>query len=134
MAGTADVREIEARAEGGDAGARLALAMLAHQVAATVGAVATALPAIDGLVFTGGIGEHSASIRGAIADHLSVISVPDELRPVAADGIAADGPPAVLVIGAREDLVIADEVTRLIGAAGDQEDPGEPGPAEPRRG
>ena len=114
LTGTADVRAIEQRAEGGDASASLALAMFAHQVAATTAGVATALPTVDALIFTGGIGEHSVAIRAAVSDRLGVLAVPRPLRAVAADGIAADGPPAVLVVRAREDSVIADEVAAIL--------------------
>ena len=114
LTGTADVRAIEQRAEGGDASASLALAMFAQQVAATTAGIATALPTLDALIFTGGIGEHSAVIRAAIADRLAVVAVPGQLRAVNADGIAAGGPPAVLVVKAREDRVIADEVAATI--------------------
>lgn len=117
LTGTGDVREIERRAEGGDPSAMLALAMFAHQAAAATAGVATALPAVDALIFTGGIGEHSAMIRAAIADRLAVLAVPRQLETVAADGIAADGPPAVLVVKAREDRVIADEVAATIAIA-----------------
>ena len=114
LTGTGDVREIERRAEGGDASARLALKMFAHQVAAVTAGVATSLSAVDALIFTGGIGEHSAMVRAAIADRLAVLTVPRQLETVAADGIAADGPPAVLVVKAREDRVIAEEVATTI--------------------
>ena len=118
IAGTVDVREIEKRAEGGDAPAALALAMFAQQVAASIAASATALSALDAIVFTGGIGEHSAAIRAAVADHLTLLGVPRQLQEVMADGIAAHGPPGILVVEAREDLVIAHEVAALTDRAG----------------
>ena len=123
LTGTADVRAIERRAASGDTSASLALAMFAQQVAATTAGIATALPTLDALIFTGGIGEHSAVIRAAIADRLAVVAVPRPLRAVAADGIACDGPPAVLVITAREDRVIADEVAATIATRSDEKTP-----------
>lgn len=118
MSGTADIREIEERADRGDAAAHLALRMFARQVSASIAGVATALGNVDALIFTGGIGEHSKAIRSAVAERLTVLSVPRELRAVDQDEIAADGPPAVVVIRAREDLVIADEVATLLAASG----------------
>ena len=113
IAGASDVREIEKRALTGDADAVLGLAMFARQVAASIAASATALPALDAIVFTGGIGEHSAAIRAAVANHLTSLGVPHQLKQVNADGIAAYGPPGILVVEAREDLVIADQVATL---------------------
>ena len=118
ITGTADVREIERRAEGGDGPAVLALEMFAQQVAASIAASATALPALDAIVFTGGIGEHSVVIRAAVAGHLNLLGVPRQLKEVIADGIAAHGPPGILVVESREDLVIADEVAAVTDRAG----------------
>ncbi|HET8777756.1 MAG TPA: acetate/propionate family kinase [Candidatus Limnocylindria bacterium] len=117
IAGTSDAREVERRAERGDAAARLALAMFGRQVAASIASAATALPAMDGLVFTGGIGEHSAAFRGAILGRLGILGVPDSNAPTDGDTVVAPGPPATLVIEAREELVIAGEVEDLLHSA-----------------
>jgi acetate kinase len=112
---SADVRELERRAAHDDARARLALDMFARRAAGAIASASTALRSIDGLVFTGGIGEHSAAIRADVVRRLSAVGFGDPLRPESADGIVATGPPAVLVVAAREDLVIADEVAHEIG-------------------
>lgn len=113
IAGTSDAREIALRAERGDAAARLALTMFGRQVAASIASAATALPAMDALVFTGGIGEHSAAFRGAILARLGILGLPasgfaDD------DAVLASGAPAILVVEAREDVVIAGEVQVLL--------------------
>jgi acetate kinase len=111
IAGVADAREIDRRADGGDERARLALNMFARRAAGAIASAATALPGLDGIVFTGGIGEHSASVRNDVVQRLrALMPSAQRLHAVAGDGVAADGPPAVLVVAAREDLVIADEV------------------------
>ena len=46
-----------------DRESRLAIEMFVYQIAKAVAALAAALEGIDGLVFTGGIGEHAADIR-----------------------------------------------------------------------
>ena len=105
------MRELEDRASGGDEAARLALSMFAHRAAAGIAAVATSLQRLDAIVFTGGIGEHSAATRQAIVERLATLRVPARLASaVAADRVLADGPPAVLAVRAREDLVIAAQV------------------------
>lgn len=114
LSGTPGAREVEERAGAGDESARLALDLFARSAAAGIAAAATALPALDALVFTGGIGEHSAMIRADVARRLATLSLPAELASVDGDGIVAGGPPAVVVVEAREDRVIAAEVAALL--------------------
>ncbi|MFN8169220.1 MAG: acetate/propionate family kinase [Candidatus Nanopelagicales bacterium] len=52
-----DMREVRAAADAGSADARTALEVFAYRAATAVGALATALPRLDALVLTGGIGE-----------------------------------------------------------------------------
>ncbi len=110
LAGTADLRQIEARARHGDAEAALALAVFCRRTAAGIAGAATTLPGIDALVFTGGIGANSEAVRGDVLGRLGVLGFPRSEGTGSGDFIAALGPPAVLVIEAREDLVIASEV------------------------
>ena len=58
-----DMREIEEAALGGDQRSRLALEVFSYRVRKYIGAYFAVLGRIDALVFTGGIGEKSASIR-----------------------------------------------------------------------
>lgn len=110
IAGTPDMREISRRADAGDASARLASDMFARRAAAGIGAAMSALPALDALVFTGGIGEHSAPMRTEITRRLGTVGIPAAEAAASGDGVMAHGPPAVLVIEAREDLIIAAQV------------------------
>jgi acetate kinase len=114
IAGTSDAREIALRAERGDASADLALAMFGRQVAASIASAATALPGLDALVFTGGIGEHSAVFRAAILARLGILGFPASDAASDGDAVLASGPPAILVVEAREDVVIAGEVQVLL--------------------
>ncbi len=111
---TPSAREIEQRARTGDARAQLALEMFAARAAAGIAAVATAVPQLDALVFTGGIGEHSGLVRQEVVRRLGVLGAPGTLATPNGDGIAALGPPAVLVVEAREDLVVAGEVVNML--------------------
>jgi acetate kinase len=94
-----EMEAVEAAARGGNPDARLAVAMFVRRAAAGIAAAATSLPRVDALVFTGGIGEHAADVRAAIVSRLAVLRL---------------APAAVLVVEAREDLVIAAEVARLL--------------------
>jgi acetate kinase len=114
---SADVRDLLAAEGAGDEAAGLALELFVRSAAAGIAARAAALGILDAVVFTGGIGEHSGPIRKRIADRLAVLGVPalaDD--PVADDAILAApaGQPAVLRVAAREDVVIATSVRRLL--------------------
>jgi acetate kinase len=110
---TADMRELLAHAPT-DERAALAIAVFERSAAGAIAAAATALPRLDAVVFTGGIGENAASVRAGIVRRLAAIGVP----PVANESLTADRalvvrPVAVLVVFAREDAVIARELRAL---------------------
>ncbi|WP_111412681.1 acetate/propionate family kinase [Billgrantia lactosivorans] len=60
---TNDMRELEAAEATGHAGATLAIEVFCYRIAKSLAALSCALPRLDGLVFTGGIGENSARVR-----------------------------------------------------------------------
>lgn len=100
-----------------DAGSRLAVEYFVYQAAKQVGAMAAALGGIDGLVFTAGIGEHSAEIRRRIVQASGWLGL--ELDEAAnlrhGPRISADGSaiPA-WVIPTNEELMIARHTARLL--------------------
>lgn len=53
-----------------DIGAKEAIALFVYRAAREVGALSAALGGLDGVVFTGGIGQNSPVIRAAIADRM----------------------------------------------------------------
>lgn len=112
-----DVRELEASEA---PAAATALAHYAYRIATTVGGMAVALGGLDALAFSGGVGEHSWRVRAAVCAHLALLGVAlDDARNRACGGegeIGRDGvQPRVLVVPAREDVVIAHDVRELIG-------------------
>jgi acetate kinase len=113
---SADLRDVEAAAGAGNERAALALELFARRAAAAVAAAATALPRLDAVVFTGGIGEHAASMRREICSRLGSLGVAADLSGADADAVLSDATARVQVlrIEAREDLVIAREVHRLL--------------------
>jgi acetate kinase len=115
LCGSADMRDVLARADDGDARAELALEVYIHSLRAGIGAMTAALGGLDALVFTGGVGERSAAVRELTTAGLSFIGVAiDELLNSAAgpdaDVSAAGASAATLVLAAREDLEIARQV------------------------
>jgi acetate kinase len=116
LAGTGDMREVLARAEAGEATARLALDVYVHRLRAAVAAMTASLGGLDALVFTGGIGERSAPVRAAAADGLAFLGVRLDPERNAEAGeadrdLSAPGAGArTLLVHAREDLEIARQV------------------------
>jgi len=121
LAGTADMRQVLARADAGDERAVLAREVYLHRLRASVAAMAAALGGLDALVFTGGIGENSAEIRSRAMAGLGFLGVrEDAARNSAGQGdreIGSSGVPArTLVIAAREDLEMARQVRDVLSA------------------
>jgi acetate kinase len=119
LCGTADMREILARADSGDSQARLALDVYLHRLRGAIAAMAAALEGIDALVFTGGVGEHSSTVRAHTAEGLAFLGVSlDETRNRLAGGdaeIGADGAGVrTLVLVSREDVEIARQVRQVL--------------------
>jgi acetate kinase len=112
LSGTADMREVLARAGDGEPAASLALDVYIHRLRAGIAAMAAALGGLDVLVFTGGVGERSAPIRGFAAEGLYFLGVAIDADANAGAELDADisAPAATVhtaVIRAREDVEIA---------------------------
>jgi acetate kinase len=120
LSGSADVRELLASEASGDKAATLALDLFVRRAAAGIAGSSTALPKVDAVVFTGGIGEHSGPIRKRIVRRLSVLGVGEiDGADVREDRVLgkSEGGPAVLRVEAREDVVIAESARAILGAS-----------------
>jgi acetate kinase len=90
---TADMRELLAR-EASDSRCALAIEMYVLSVAKAIAAAAAVLGGLDGIVFTGGIGEHAEPIRRRVLERLAFLDawvrvIPaDEERVIAAACVA----------------------------------------------
>jgi acetate kinase len=83
--GESDVRALQDRVAEKDARATLALEVFATAVRKVIGAYSALLGGIDLLVFTGGIGEHSESVRKAVTQGLEFLGLtPDKIQIVPA--------------------------------------------------
>ena len=119
LGGTADMREVLARAEDGSAEAQLALQVYLHRLRAGIAAMTAALGGLDALVFTGGVGERSPDIRSRCVAELGFLGVAiDDRRNMDATGdceiTALRAQARTLVLLAREDLEIARQVRALM--------------------
>ena len=103
--GEADMQQLEARAKQGDQKAELAIDIFATAVRKYIGAYAAELGSLDLLVFTGGIGEHSQSVRERICRGLQFLGM--ESR---AEGEVSK----VLVMTSEEEAQIARQCRRLM--------------------
>ena len=120
LAGTADMRQVDAAAQRGEPEAQLALDIYIHHLAAGIAAMSAATSGLDALVFTGGIGEHSPIVRERAARRLGYLGVAIDDRKYKLEGdnviSSPDASVQSLVITAREDLQIAAEVRQLLAA------------------
>lgn len=120
LAGTSDARRVVEAAGRGDPDARLAVAVWVHRFRASVAAMVASLGRLDALVFSGGIGENSAELRSRGVAGLGFLGLdlPDGATPGGNGEGVLTSPgvrPAVVVVHAREDLVVAADVRALLG-------------------
>jgi acetate kinase len=114
-----DMRTVLAARDRGDGAAALAFDVYVHRLRREIAAMAATLGGIDVLAFTGGVGEHAAPIRAAAAAGLAFLGVAIDASANGAcsgDGDITAGGAAVatVVVSAREDLEIADQVRRAV--------------------
>ena len=104
-----DLRYVEEAAAQGNERAKLAIGNFVSGIVHYIGAFYLDLGRLDTLVFTAGIGEHSATVRKMVCDRLIPIGVKlDEERNRRNERIisAEDSPVRVLVIPTDEELGI----------------------------
>jgi acetate kinase len=114
---SADARDLLAL-ESSDPRAAQALALFCYQAKKWIGSFAAVLGGVDTLVFSGGIGEHSAPLRERICAGLGFLGI--DVDPAAnarhEPRISTDaGRVAVRVIRTDEESVIAAATLRLLG-------------------
>jgi acetate kinase len=110
------MRTLSASAADGNSDAQLAIDIFCRSIAKTIGAYAAVLHGVDLVVFTGGIGEHSAPVRAQICAplrHLGIVL--DGEKNQAADPVISETASlcAVRIVTADEDGQIARHVRRL---------------------
>ncbi len=107
-----DLRIIVDHANHGDTYAQLAIEMFCIRVKKYIGAYKEVLEKVDAIVFTGGIGEHSALIRQKI------LTMIDKEKNQAVNGFAEiqdeNAPYKILVVPTNEELEIAIQAKKLL--------------------
>lgn len=112
--GTNDMRELLAREARGDEAAGRAVDYFTHRIAREVGSLAAAMGGLDGVVFTGGIGENAAPVRARALAPLAFLRLSvDEGRNARGARDIGAGTARVLVVPTDEERIIARAVARL---------------------
>ena len=115
-----DLREIQKAADEGNERAALAIRVFVHDIVRYIGSFYAELGGLDQLIFTGGIGENSDTVRAMICAGLRHMGI--YLDETANNGckngvISAEGSPVrVAVIPANEELGIARQTFAYIHA------------------
>lgn len=118
---SSDMRILEEKYNQHDAKAIIAIDIFCYKVATSITSLMTATKGIDGIIFTGGIGENSSFIRNKVIEYLSFLDIFIDINRNKDNGIKNDGiissdhsKAFVLVIPTNEELMIALEVERLL--------------------
>jgi len=117
-----DMRTLEQASSEGHEGATLAIEVFCYRLAKSLAGQACALTRLDGLIFTGGIGENSALERAKTVAHLPLmgLAINDDANRACVGGnsgeIQADNSPRILVVPTNEERQIALETLAAIGA------------------
>jgi acetate kinase len=117
-----DMRDVENAADKGNKRAQLALAIFCYRIRKYIGAYIAAMGGLDAIVFTGGIGENSTTIRARVCDGMDFFGIEldsdknDKLKGPA--DISKDGSKVrILLIPTNEERVIARETVQVVECA-----------------
>lgn len=119
IGGDNDMRRLLAQSKQGNQQATLAIEMFVYQIQKYIAAYAGQCSQLDGVVFTGGIGEHAAEIRSLIVKPLKPIhlSINETLNK---EGVSShvkaihDGSIPILIIPGNEEKAMAEECLKII--------------------
>ena len=117
-----DMRTLIEASGKGDERAILAIEVFCYRLAKSLAAMGCALPKLDGLIFTGGIGENASLVRSKTLEYLRLLDfkIDEEANLKCVRGVAgtisADNHPRVLVVPTNEERQIAVETLALIDA------------------
>jgi acetate kinase len=115
-----DMRSMITAADDGNSRAQLAIDLFCHRLGRAILGLAASLTSIDGVIFTGGVGENSALIRAKVLSHLAILHPEidpklNEQHGKQSNGRISSGSGLLcLVIPTNEELMIARETDRLI--------------------
>lgn len=114
-----DNRDIQAAAQDGNERALIVSEIFAYQIKKFIGSYAAAMNGIDGIIFTGGIGENAPEVRAAACSNLDFLGIKIDAEKNLCRGITKeisedDSKVKVYVIPTNEELLIARDTLALI--------------------
>ena len=114
-----DLRDIQEAADQGDENCRNAVKAYAYGIKKYIGAYAAAMGGLDAIVFGGGIGRNSDSVRAMSLEGLDFLGVELDAdknrKPQGGQDISADGSRVrVYVVDTNEEIVVARKVKTLL--------------------
>lgn len=114
LTGSSDMRDVEERAAKGEADAQLAINIFAYRVRKYIGAYAAAMGGLDAVVFTGGIGENSPSMRRRICDGLDFMGLQLDLDRNQAIDLAGHAAPQIQAYGSKVRVIVTETAEQLM--------------------
>ncbi len=115
LGGASDMRTLQEAADAGGRDAGLAIEIFCRAIARTVAAFAVSLGGLDGLVFAGGIGEHSAAVRTNVCSRLGLLGVAlDQAANGSSAEVISSSKVEVRIVPSQEEAQIAREVRGLM--------------------
>lgn len=114
LAGSSDMRDIEDRAAKGESQAQLAIEIYAYRARKYVGAYAAAMGGLDAVVFTGGIGENSPSMRRRICDGLDFMGLQLDHDRNMAVNLSGRAAPQIQAYGSRVRVFVTETAEQLM--------------------
>lgn len=115
---SSDLRDIEEKANEGDYRAKLALDVFSDKIHQYIGAYASRMNGVDGIIFTAGIGENSPLIRSKVLRGLEFMGVhwDPALNQTRGEETIINYPNShvnVMIIPTNEEVMIARDVIRV---------------------
>lgn len=118
---SSDMRDNENAMKAGNERAALAYKMLAYQIKKFIGSYVAAMNGVDAILFTGGIGENDALLRGMVCEGLDCLGIKMDFeknanfkRGVVSDLTAEGSKAKVYIIPTDEELMIARDTKNLV--------------------
>ena len=116
---SSDVRDLNTRAEDGDARAKLVFKVFTHEIIKIIGSYIAEMSGVDLIVFTAGIGENNARLRRRVCENFAFLGLAFDYETNAAahsDAIISlpESKIKVAVVNTNEELVIARDTMHLL--------------------
>ena len=114
-----DLRDIQEAADAGNEDCRNAVKAYAYGIKKYIGAYTAAMGGVDAIVFGGGIGRNSSSVRQAALEGLECLGVKlDNQKNVSATGgseiSSADSAVRIYVVDTNEEIIVARKAQALL--------------------